>query len=242
MELVVQKVIPPKTGLALLIKAKQHLRITDLEGKQVVDMALFNAENPREKLSTSYSCGEIADAYERLNKLMPDRPTLPSTRSPRAPKVIIGKDKLTEGDTLMSTTCQPMMTFVKDTPEPKGVHKTSNRSCTRLLYESFGVSQDGCLEILAQVLTPYGVQAEEVPDTFDVFMNYGHDCARGVWFIGEPVSRAGDYVEFRALMDCIVGLSNCPDDSISPCNGYRCTPVKVEVLEPSREAVPSEGQ
>jgi uncharacterized protein YcgI (DUF1989 family) len=224
MELVVQKVIPPKTGLALLIKAKQHLRITDLEGKQVVDMALFNAENPREKLSTSYSCGEIAEAYERLNKLMPDRPTLRSTRSPRAPKEI-GKDKLTEGDTLVSTICQPM-----------------NRSCTRLLYEAFGISQDGCLEILAQVLAPYGIQAEDVPDTFDVFMNYRHDCARGVWFIGEPVSQAGDYVEFRALMDCIVGLSNCPDDSISPCNGYHCTPVKVEVLEPSRETVPSESQ
>ena len=27
----------------------------DLEGQQVVDMALFNRENPREKLSTSYS-------------------------------------------------------------------------------------------------------------------------------------------------------------------------------------------
>jgi uncharacterized protein YcgI (DUF1989 family) len=222
MELVVEKVIPPKTGLALLIKAKQHLRITDLEGKQVVDVALFNAENPKEKLSTSYSC----------------------TRSPQAPKDFkeFGKDKLTEGDTLMSTICQPMMTFVTDTPEPKGMHKTSNRSCNRLLYEEFGISQDGCLEILAQVLAPYGIQAADVPDTFDVFMNYRHDCAGGGWVIGEPVSRAGDYVEFRALMDCIVGLSNCPDDSISPCNGYRCTPVKVEVLEPSRETVPSEGQ
>ena len=33
----------------------------------------------------------------------------------------------------------------------------------------------------------------------------------------------------RAEMDVIVGLSNCPLDVLSPCNGYRCTPVKIEV-------------
>jgi uncharacterized protein len=48
-------VIPPKLGYGLAIKRGQHLRVTDLEGKQVVDMALFNEANPREKLSTSNS-------------------------------------------------------------------------------------------------------------------------------------------------------------------------------------------
>ena len=47
--------------------------------------------------------------------------------------------------------------------------------------------------------------------------------------IGEPVSRPGDYIEFRAEMDCLVGLSNCPEDALTPCNGRKCTPVKVEV-------------
>ncbi|MDB5591743.1 MAG: hypothetical protein JWR86_2268, partial [Enterovirga sp.] len=55
MRLAREDVMPPKTGLAVEVKAGQHLRITDLEGKQVVDMALFNLANLREKLSTSYS-------------------------------------------------------------------------------------------------------------------------------------------------------------------------------------------
>jgi uncharacterized protein YcgI (DUF1989 family) len=38
-------------------------------------------------------------------------------------------------------------------------------------------------------------------------------------------------VEFRAEMDCIVGLSNCPLDVLVPCNAYHCTPVKVEVYD-----------
>src|SRR5437899_12151229 len=55
MRTVFEQVIPPKRGLAVTVKKGQHLRVTDLEGKQVVDMAIFNRENPREKLSTSYS-------------------------------------------------------------------------------------------------------------------------------------------------------------------------------------------
>ena len=43
------------------------------------------------------------------------------------------------------------------------------------------------------------------------------------------MSRPGDYVEFLAEMDLIVGLSNCPLDVLNPCNGYKCTPVKIEV-------------
>ena len=42
--------MPPKTGHAVTVKKGQHLRITDLEGKQVVDVALFNADNYKEKL------------------------------------------------------------------------------------------------------------------------------------------------------------------------------------------------
>ena len=48
-------VMPPKSGLAVELKRGQSIRITDLEGKQVCDVAVFNMENLREKLSTSSS-------------------------------------------------------------------------------------------------------------------------------------------------------------------------------------------
>ena len=53
MRAVFEKVMPPKSGLAVEVRKGQHFRVTDLEGKQVVDMAVFNLANPREKLSTS---------------------------------------------------------------------------------------------------------------------------------------------------------------------------------------------
>ena len=42
MEKILEQVMPPKTGLAVAVKQGQHLRVTDLEGQQVVDMAAVN--------------------------------------------------------------------------------------------------------------------------------------------------------------------------------------------------------
>jgi uncharacterized protein len=202
--------MPPKTGYALTLDAAQHLRVTDLEGKQVVDMAVFNASNHGEKLSTSNS----------------------RTRYIPAPgESYVPRDRLTAGDTLMSTLCRPLMTIVEETPEPKGVHDVHNRMCNRFLFEAYGVGpRDGCHEIIAGVLAPYGIGPEDVPDTMDLFMNYHHDCARGRWVIEEPVSKPGDYIEFRAEVDCLIGLSNCPEDVLTDCNARNCTPMKFEVL------------
>lgn len=212
MRTVLEHVMPPKSGYALTVAAGQSLRITDLEGKQVVDVAVFRADNPREKLSTSNSRTRY----------------VPARGSPYVPR-----DRLTTGDTLMSTLCRPLMKIVEETPEPKGVHDTHNRMCNRFLFESHGVeSQDGCQEIISAVVAPYGILPEDLPDTMDVFMNYRHDCVDGRWRIEEPVSKPGDYIEFRAEVDVIVGLSNCPEDRLTPCNGWHCTPVMVSVFDP----------
>lgn len=83
-----EQVIPPKTGLAVLVKAGQHLRVTGIEGKQVVDMAVFNEANVREKLSTSYSRAR---------------------QKPKNPGQYLSLELLTEGHTLMSTIARPML-------------------------------------------------------------------------------------------------------------------------------------
>lgn len=209
------RILRPKSGVAFEMEIGERLRITDLEGKQVVDVAVFNRDNLRERLSTSYSRTRSTAGQDRFGR----------------GDEYVTSDRLQEGDVLFSTTCRPMMTLVKETPRPKGVHKSHNRSCNRFLYESYGYDQDGCLEILGAALEPYGLTLDDIPDTFDVFMDYHHDCSRGGWVIGEPVSEAGDYVEFVAEMACVVALSNCPDDVLTACNGYRCTPVQVQVFD-----------
>jgi uncharacterized protein YcgI (DUF1989 family) len=202
----------PKSGHAVMVEKGQHLRITDVEGKQVVDVAVFNADNYGEKLSTSNSRTRYV---------------------PPPGQEYVPRDHLTEGDTLMSTLCRPMMTIVADTPEPKGVHDAHNRMCNRFLFESHGAeSQDGCHEIISKAVASYGIEPEDIPDTFDVFMNYYHDCERRRWVIGTPVSKPGDYIEMRAEIDCLIGLSNCPEDRLTECNDRNCTPMKIEVFAP----------
>lgn len=201
-------VMPPGTGLAVEVKQGQHLRVIDLEGKQVVDMAVFNLENVREKLSTSNSRNRY----------------IPKPGQHYAPR-----DHLEKGDWLMSTLCRPMMTIVEETPVPLGVHDACNRMCDRFLYEVFyGIEQDGCHEIISKAVEPYSLLPEDIPDTFDLFMKYPHNCEKGHFEILDPVSQPGDYIEFRAEMNCLVAFSNCPYE---PCSGGKCTPVKVEVYE-----------
>ena len=43
---------------------------------------------------------------------------------------------------------------------------------------------------------------------------------------GEPLSKPGDYVILRAMLDCVIVLSACPQDMV-PINGADCIPVEV---------------
>lgn len=203
MEQIFETVMAPATGWADVVKTGQRLRVTDLEGLQVVDMAVFNAGNVREKLSTSYSRSRTwvaaADGFH-----------------PR--------DRLFEGDVLMSTINNEMMRITADTAEVKGMHDVHGRMCNRHLYAAMGQGEkDGCHEIISGVVAGWGLLPEDIPDTMDLFMNYHHDCGRGWWVLEDGVSKPGDYIEFEALMDCVVALSNCPF--------YRGTPMKVEIFE-----------
>jgi hypothetical protein len=183
-------VIGPSGGAAVEVRRGQRLRVTDMRGKQVVDMAIFALANPREKLSTSYSRSRFDPAT--VGKFHP-------------------RDKLTAGDWLMSTINREMMRITADTQAVKGMHDAHGRMCNRRLFRVLGKGErDGCHEIIAGVMARYGLLPEDMPDTFDLFMNFHHDCAKGHWVIEDGVSKAGDYVEFAAEMDCIVALSNCP--------------------------------
>ena len=207
--LVFDHVLPAKTGCVVFVLPGQVLRITDIAGRQVVDMAVFNRANPRDKLSTSYS----------------------RTRyKPKPGAKFVPRDRLLTGDILLSTICTPLMRIGAETTETKGVHDVHHRMCNRELYDYYGhPGRRGCHEVIADLMRPFGLLPEDIPDTMDLFMNYHHDCGRGHWVIEEGVTAAGDYIEFEAIAHCIVALSNCPMDVIAPVNGFQCSPVHVQV-------------
>jgi uncharacterized protein YcgI (DUF1989 family) len=123
-----------------------------------------------------------------------------------------------------------MATVVEDTPVVKGRHDLFGRMCNRGMYEMYGAEpQDGCFELLQRVLGPLGIAPEEIPDPLGVFMHTVPDPDTRVMTIQEPVSRPGDVFAFRAEVDLLCAMSTCPMDVLAPTNGYRITPLRVQV-------------
>lgn len=97
------------------------------------------------------------------------------------------RDKVMQGDTLLSNLCRPLLYFLEETPEQKGIHDTHNSSCNRAFYESAGFgSRDGCHEILSGVLAPYGIRETDLPDTMDLFMNWYQTSSSEPGSLGYP--------------------------------------------------------
>lgn len=208
-----EKVIPPKSALAFIVKKGQYLRIIDIEGKQVGDFVLFNGHDHTEKISSSYTRSAVGKWEE--------------------PITLLGFRGITTGNKLVSTTRHPMMTITADTEIPPGIHDFTGRLCSSYSYVRMGVNPtDGCLELLTKVLAPYGIVQGNIPDPMNVFMNIPFNPQRGMFYIDEPVSRPCDYVEFRAEMDCLCALSACPD-VFNLCNGrppHPPKPLKIQIL------------
>jgi uncharacterized protein YcgI (DUF1989 family) len=209
--IVLSHVIAPKSAFAWTCRRGSLIRITDLEGRQVGDLALLALENPRERISISWT----------------------RTRNLRDTAAYVPPLGLHVGDRIYSTGYRVMATVIEDTCEPKGVHDLFGRMCNRGMYELYGVEpQPGCFELLQSVLSPHGIAPEEIPDPLGVFMHTVPHPDTRVMEIREPVSRAGDSLTLRAEMDLLAAMSTCPMDVIAPTNGWRITPMRIEVLEP----------
>jgi uncharacterized protein YcgI (DUF1989 family) len=124
------------------------------------------------------------------------------------------------GDVLVTNRRRPILTIVADTSP--GVHDTLIASCDIYRYEQLGCKgfHDNCTDNLGNALTGMGLKRIVHPCPFNLFMNIPVANGNDVSF-EPPVGKPGDYVEFRAEMDCVVGFSACPQDML-PINGKDC--------------------
>ena len=210
---VFEKVLEPKTGIAVEMKKGQHVRVTDVDGKQCGDLAFFNRHNIREKHCQNLSRSRQFKPGEGYRI----------------------RDRFDIGDCIYSTGYNKMMTIIADTAVPGGVHEIELHSCNTQMYISMGLTpppNGGCWELLSAALKPYGIEPEDIPDTFDCFANLKHYPETHEWRFESPVTRPGDYLEFRAEMDVIVGLSVCPFEWAT--NNWIITPLKIEIFDVER--------
>jgi uncharacterized protein YcgI (DUF1989 family) len=117
------------------------------------------------------------------------------------------------GDVLVDNWREPMLGFESDTSP--GVHDTVIPPCDRARYLKLGCAEDhaSCADNLRLALEALGLAAPPCPASFNLWMNIPV-LPSGDLEWRETASRPGDGVVFRALIDCVMVMSACPQDVI----------------------------
>lgn len=189
------KTISPQTGVALELKKGDELTIIDPMGQQVSDMVLFNKEDLKEKLSS----GKSLDFEESI--------------------------LLTKGNFLWSNRSNKMMEITEDT---NGRNDFLLAPCSpetfKIMYKN-PEYHPSCLENLHTNLTKYGIEIDDIPTAFNIFMNVQFDN-KGKISVLPPTTLPGDFIRLKAHMDLIVGLTAC---SAEDSNGGSFKPIHYKV-------------
>ena len=122
----------------------------------------------------------------------------------------------------------PLLILIEDTV---GRHDMLLPACDAQRYrEDYGIEDHlNCHDNFAQVLAPWSIPADHLPDPIHFFMNVGFK-ARGQFDIREPISERNDYVLLRALTDLVIAVSACPQDQ-NPTNAFKPTDILVRVYQ-----------
>jgi uncharacterized protein YcgI (DUF1989 family) len=187
--------IEPQRGVAFELRRGQSLRVIDPYGEQVSDLIAFASDERSEWLSS----GRTIDYNDTIY--------------------------LTTGHALYSNRSRVMFTIVEDTV---GRHDFLYTPCSqdtfRLIYQK-SEYHPSCFENIARALAEFGIAPDQVPTTFNMFMNVDLQPNGGLRVL-PPRSIAGDSIVLRAEMDVIVALTACAAEM---SNNYRFKPIDFEV-------------
>lgn len=131
--------------------------------------------------------------------------------------------KLNVGDIIYTNLCRPMIKVITD---DVGEHDLLHPCCRPEMYDFFyhnGEEHPNCFDNINRVLDEQ--RAVIVP--VNLFM-HTKISTNGSISVEEPVSKAGDKIVLKALMDITLGVAAC-SVSESKCNRGTCSPVKIVV-------------
>jgi uncharacterized protein len=122
-----------------------------------------------------------------------------------------------EGDALYSNRRKALLNLERDTSGCK--HDMLLACCDSWLYDFYGCppGHRNCRDNYFEALARLQLRPATVPNPVNFWMNVAVEDNERI-ALREPVSRPGDHLVLRALMDCYVVFSACPMD-ITPVNG-----------------------
>ena len=204
-------------GKGYLVKKGQSLRITCIEGPQMADVGIWNAHTSKEHFWNDMTLGREGANLTTFTRLWGTPPKF-----------------------------RPMMTIIDDTVQestkPLGA---AHHSCLTAFCDPHYwywalkdkthpyVTTYNCYYNLIRAIAPFGLNRDDIHDNINLFTKmYLAEGGRHVMDVSDV--KKGDYVEFYAEMDVLVGISVCPGGSGSlhySCGEQDIKPLGVEIFD-----------
>jgi uncharacterized protein YcgI (DUF1989 family) len=172
-------IIPPRSGVSLILKKGQRLKVVDIEGEQVSDFICFNLHDKAEYLSS----GRTIDYAETIF--------------------------LTTGHLFYSNRSNIMFQMIEDTVGRHDFLLTPCSADTFRIIYGHTEPHRGCFGNLCAALKEYDIAPDDIPVSLNIFMHVAINSDTGRVDVLPPKSKAGDHVLLEAKMDLIVGLTAC---------------------------------
>jgi uncharacterized protein YcgI (DUF1989 family) len=217
--------IPPRDAQCFEVPAGSFFRIVSVEGPQVGDLNLWNAQDLSERFYSGKTRQLHATHVSTGDRLWSSLPGL-------RPMATISHDTLDwygwddDGGgvhDVIGTRCDPYTNHML-----KGVdyHYCCHSNLTRALAARRGLT--------------LGEAELHVHDVMNVFMCTGFTLDTHQYFMKASPVRPGDFIEFFAEIDLLGALSTCPGGDCGSSHSDEstpCFPLKVEIFEPTSESL-----
>lgn len=216
----------PREAACIEVPAGSFFRIVSVDGPQVGDLNLWNAHDLTERFwsgKTRALHGTHVSTGDRMWSSFPGM----------RPMATIVDDTLDwygwddfggSVHDVIGTRCDP---YTNQVLNGQDYHHCCHSNLTRALADHTGL--------------PLHEAEMHVHDVCNVFMCTGFTPDTKQYFMKASPVRPGDYLEFMAEIDLLVGLSACPGGDCSATHSSdtaQCYPLGIEVYTPAEDALP----
>ena len=210
-------IIPPRDAKTFEVKKGQFFRIESIEGPQVGDLNIFQADNLEEKFYSGKTRALYGTHLSTGDRMLSGFPYLRSLATITWDTLDwYGYDK--DGGSVhdvIGTRCDP---YTSKLLSDENYHYCCHSNLTRALVNEKGIR--------------LGEAEKLVHDVLNVFMCTGFTNDTKQYFMKSSPVRPGDYLEFFAETDLLGVLSTCPGGdcgSEHSSDKAKCYPLKVSI-------------
>jgi uncharacterized protein YcgI (DUF1989 family) len=219
-KLIDEVVVPPRDGRSFTVPQGHFFRIVSVDGPQVGDLNLWNADDTRECFysgKTRALHGTHLSTGDRLWSCIPYlRPMATITQDTLD---WYGFDEWGGGvHDVIGTRCDPYTNMLLHGSE---YHACCHSNLTRAFADA--------------TAAPLTEAEMRVHDVLNVFMCTGFTRDTGQYFMKKTPVRPGDFLEFFAEINLLAALSACPGGdcgSEHSSDAAVCHPLRVEIYRP----------